>query len=71
MSLSTGAVYYPDGICIEEEDPFIACPGYDIKQSDDKAQILKYQRMCNTTLLPLLPVWHWPDVVALASVLLI
>ena len=41
------------------------CPGYDTKQSDDEVPVmLELWRMRSTPSLPLLPVPHWPGIVA-------
>ena len=40
------------------------CPGYDIKQSDGEAPVLKLWEMWSTPSLPLLQGLFWPGVVA-------
>ena len=58
-----GAVDYADCIFAEAKEPSNECPGYDTKQSDDEASVLKLWGMGSTSSLPLLSVLLWPGVV--------
>ena len=58
------AVEYTD--CISDEGQYVynECPGYDTKQFDGEAPVLKFGGIWSTPLLPLLPGPLWPGVVA-------